>query len=176
MTCSPPALAGRDLVIRTICVCVRTCVCTCVHLCVCPKHFFVDPITHWTVWLGPSIMVSTVSWNDEVVHKTCWFDLDRFARSPKLFFAHCTMNGGHFVDTITHWTIWIWLSIMVSTVSWDDEVVHNTCCFDLDLFLTFLQGHENLEFLHIVPWTRSICEHHNSLNRLTLTFDHGFNS
>ena len=35
---------------------------------------------------------------------------------------------------------------MVSTVSWDDEVVHKTCCFDHDILLTFLQGHENLDF------------------------------
>ena len=35
---------------------------------------------------------------------------------------------------------------MVSLVSWSDEVMHKTCCFDLYLFFTFLQGHENLEY------------------------------
>ena len=63
---------------------------------------------------------------------------------------------------------------MVSTVSWDFEVVHKTCYFDIDIFLTYLQGHTNLDFSHIVRG--SLCGHHNSLNRLTLTFDHGFNS
>ena len=83
---------------------------------------------------------------------------------------------------------------IVSTVLWDDEVVHKACCFDL--FVTFLQGHDNLDFFahctmnvgHFVdpmtPWNfptlynerGSLCGHRNLLNRLTLTFDHGFNS
>ena len=52
-------------------------------------------------------MVSTVSWDDEVVHKTCCFDRDLIliflqGHENLELFAHCTMNGGHFVDTITH--------------------------------------------------------------------------
>ena len=43
----------------------------------------------------------------EVVHKTCCFDLYLFltflqGHKNFEFFARCTMNGGHFVDTITH--------------------------------------------------------------------------
>ena len=87
---------------------------------------FVGTIAHWTVWHWPSIMVSTVTFDDEVMHKICCFDLDRF-------FAHCTMNGGHFVDAITHWTIRHWPSIMVSTVSKD--VV---CTRPIALTMTFL--------------------------------------
>ena len=119
----PPAYTGRDLIIPTVC------------LYMCPKHFLWT-ITHLTVWLWPSIMVSTVSWDDEVAHKTCCVDLHLFLTFlqgyENLILAHCTMNGGHFVGPMTHWTAWLWPSIMVSTVSWDDDVVHKTCCFDLD--------------------------------------------
>ena len=42
---------------------------------------------------------------DEVVHKTCCFDLDLFltilqGHNKFKMFPYCTMNGGHFVDTI----------------------------------------------------------------------------
>ena len=124
-----------------------------------------DFVYHITVWLWPSIMISMVSWDDKVVQKTCWFDLDffyLFTRSQKLrflfwpwpfrkvhenlvFCAHCTMNGGHFVDPIAHWTVWLWPSIMISIVSWDDEVVHKTCWFDLDLSLILLKVTNNLD-------------------------------
>ena len=69
-----------------------------------------------------------------------------------------------------------WPLIMVSTLSWDDEVVHKTYYFDLDLSLTFLQGHKNIEFSILYYVGGSLCGHHKSLNSLTLTFDHGFNS
>ena len=52
--------------------------------------------------------------------------------------------------------------------------MHKTCCFDLDIFLTFLQGHKNLRFFHTYHERGSLCGHINSLNRLTLTFNHGF--
>ena len=55
------------------------------------------------------------------------------------------MNGGQFVDTITHWTVWLWPSIMVS-VSWNDEVVHKTYCFDLDLSLMLVKVTNNLDY------------------------------
>ena len=55
------------------------------------------------------------------------------------------MNGGHFVDTITHWTVWHWPSIKVSTVSNDDVVVHKTYCFDLDLSLMLWKVINNLD-------------------------------
>ena len=35
---------------------------------------------------------------------------------------------------------------MVSTVRYNDEVVHKTYC------LTFLQGHKNLDSFHFVQW------------------------
>ena len=43
----------------------------------------------------------------------------------------------YFVHNMIYSTIWHWLSIMVSTVSKDDVVVHKTYCFDFDLSLTF---------------------------------------
>ena len=94
---------------------------------------------YWIVWHWPAIMISTISQVDEVVHKTCCFDLDLFTKKL-LIFPHCTMNGSHFVDTITHSTIWHWPSIMSSTVSYDDEWW--SCAQDLELALTFLQGHK----------------------------------
>ena len=114
---------------------------------------FVDPIIHWTIWLWHSIMVSTVSWVMKLCTRPVVLTLTfswPFCKVTKNleFFAHCTMNGGHFVDPIIHWTIWLWHSIMVSTVSWDDEVVHKTCCFDLDLFLQYHK--KNLEFSMMV--------------------------
>ena len=96
-------------------------------------------------------MVSTVSWADEVVHKTCCFDLgsflDRFTRSQKLrIFRTLYHDRGHFCG---HHNSLNFDLQMVSTVSWDDEV-HKIYCFDIDLFLTFLKGHKKLEFSHIV--------------------------
>ena len=117
-----PAYSSRDLVIPNICPSVLL------------KHFFVDTITHWTVWRWPS---STVF----------------FARSQKLIiFTHCTMNGGHFVDTITHLTVWHWPLIMVSTVSWDYEKL---------LFWPWPSNFviQNFELFHIVPWMGSLCGH-----------------
>ena len=61
---------------------------------------------------------------------------------------HCTMNGGHFVDPITHWTIWLWPLIMISTVSWHDVVVHNTYCFDLDLSSMLLKVTNNFPLFY----------------------------
>ena len=144
------------------------CVSVCLHVClsVRPKNFLVEPIVHWTMWVWPSIMVSTVSWDDEVAHKTRWFDLDLFlifslSHENWEFCAHCTMNRGHFVDTITHWTVSVLPSIMVSTVSWDDEVAHETRCFDLDLFLTFSQRgslceHHWTVWLHLQSWFQQL--------------------
>ena len=44
-------------------------------------------------------MVAIVSWEDEVVHKTCCFDLDLQTGHENLeYFAQCTMNG------VTLWT------------------------------------------------------------------------
>ena len=125
------------------------CVSVCGSIHVSETLFVVDPITHWTVWLWPSIMVSTVSWDDEVAHKTCCFDLDIFliflqGHENLEYFVHYIMNGGHFVDPIAHWTVSLWPSIMVSTVSRDDEVAHKTRCFDLYPFLTILQDPKNL--------------------------------
>ena len=96
---------------------------------------------------GPVVLTMTFSWP--------------FCKVTKTFHTLYHEPRDHFVYTITNWTVWLWPSIMVSTVSWDDEVVHNTCCFYLYILLTFLQGHKNLEY---------------SFNHLTLTFDHGFNS
>ena len=68
-------------------------------------------------------MVSTVTLDDEVVHNTCCFDLDIFLSFVQGYeslniLPRYTINRGHFVDTIiAPWTIWYWLSIMVSTVS-----------------------------------------------------------
>ena len=59
---------------------------------------------------------------------------------------YCTMNRGHFVDTIAHWTVWHWPSIMVSTVSNDDVLVHKTNCFDLDLSLKLWKVTNNLDY------------------------------
>ena len=39
--------------------------------------------------------------------------------------------------------------MMVSTVSYDDQVVHKTYCFELDLFARS----QNLDSLHFVKWT-----------------------
>ena len=52
-------------------------------------------------------MFSTVNWDDEVVHKAYYFGRDLIltflqGHENLELFAHCTMNGGHFVDTITH--------------------------------------------------------------------------
>ena len=133
-----------------------------IHLSACPsvcasETLFCGPITHWTVWLWSSIIVSTVSWDDEVVHKTCCFDLDNFLtffQSHKKLgiFPHCTMKGGHFVDTIAHWTVWLWPSIMVSTASNDDVVVHKTYCFDLDLSLILYKVTNNLDYFPFLQW------------------------
>ena len=43
-------------------------------------------------------------------------------------------------------------SIMTSTDSWDAVDVHPICYIDLDIFSTFLKGHENLWFFNLRPW------------------------
>ena len=104
-------------------------------------------------------MVSTVSWDDEVAHKTCCFDLHLFARSRKLrIFLTLYHERGSLCGPITHWTAWLWPSIMISTVSWDDEVVHKTCCFDLDLFA---RSQKLINFLTLYHERGSRCGHHN---------------
>ena len=71
-----------------------------------------------------------------------------------LEFSHIVacMNGSNFVDTIAHWTVWHWPSIMVSTVSKDDVVVHKTYCFDLDHFLMVWKVTNNFDSFHFVQW------------------------
>ena len=128
---------------------------------------FVDPIAHLTIWVWPSIMVSPVSWDEEVVHKTCCFDFDIFLTFLQGY------NKLRFVCTV-----WLWPSIMVSKDSWDDEVVDKTCCCDLvwpfhDLFA---RSHKLIMFCTLYHERGSVCEYHNSLNSLTLTFNHGLNS
>ena len=38
-----------------------------------------------------------------------------------IIFPYCIIDGGYFVDIIAHWTVWHCPSIMVSTVSKDDQ-------------------------------------------------------
>ena len=160
--CSP-VYAGRDLVMLTICACVCVCVCVCVCLSASVPLCFRD------TFCGHHLYNSLKSCTRPDVLTLTFFQ----GHENLEFVTNYTMNGDHFVDSIAHWTIWHWPSIMVSTVSYDDEVVHKTCCFDLNLFP---RSWKLRIFLTLYHERGSLCGHHNSLNRLTLTFNHGFDS
>ena len=119
------------------------------------RGHFVDAILlvpHWTVCHlltfdhhGFNIYLGWWSCAQDLLFWPLYF-VYLFSKTYNLYtFYH---ERGHFVDVITHWTLWHCPSVKVSTVCSDDEVVHKTYCFDLDLLRPFFSRSQNI--FHIV--------------------------
>ena len=104
-------------------------------------------------------MIGVFSWNDVDVLFTFNFDLElkfTFSQGFRIlrFFEHYSIDGYHFVlNIIYHRLIKIELKLWLRVFSWNDLDVLFTFNLDLDLKLTFFQGHKKLIFFNIMPLT-----------------------
>ena len=100
---------------------------------ICGHHNSLNRLTDFQSWFQQLAGMMKLCTKPIVLTLTFYWPL---CKVTKIYiFWHIVPWMVHFVDTITHWTIWHWSLIMVSTVSNYDVVVHKTYCFDLDLSL-----------------------------------------
>ena len=118
-------------------------VCVYVYLCVHPKPFFCGPhnlSNRLTFTINHSFNSLLGSWScAQDLLFWPWIFLDLFHKNLYLLLHIVPWIGVTFVDPITHWIVWHWPSIMVSTVNNGVVFVHKTYCFNLDLSLMLLQ-------------------------------------